>query len=447
MLIAGGNCFCAISSKFFNVANNSCVQCPLGCGSCNSLTLCTTCMAPSAMSINGSGLCVCTDTKTYYNDTTSSCAACPNGCGTCTDSTLCLTCLDASMTIVSGLCLCPSGKYFNTSSCVACMSTCLTCSTGSTCTTCDDTKNFVFNTNTNVCVCKSGYTLSGSTCVEVTNDVNCSEGYTKSGSTCIEICGDGKLYEFACDDGNQEDGDGCDRNCAIEAGYVCKDGSPTSASICSYNGSLNLNLNRAIKNTYSNSIAFYITVSPKVKVLTQVDVNSVITTNLPINSIDSYYSDGQLVVWIYYNQSIQNSEATVNMTPPNVSNAWAMQRSSAIFIVKPDNNQPAIINDQSVYDFASNLFNIVRITSYTAIGLTLIGALFGRLIVLEMITAVQACMLTLVLIHDWHPYYGPVASYVGYVNGYNELFTHFPNLTTFTNPKTTLPIFGIGYQA
>lgn len=341
------------------------------------------------------------------------------------------------MTIVSGLCICPSGKYLNTSSCANCQSTCKTCSSSSTCDTCDPTKNLTYNSNSKACVCVSGYTLSGSACVQVTNTTSCSAGYTKSGSNCVEVCGDGKLYELACDDGNSEDGDGCDQNCNVESGYACKDGSPTSPSICSYNGSLTLTLTKAIKNTYSNSIMFFITVSPKVKVLSQVDVNQTLSTNLPISSIDSNYSNGQLIVLIFYNQSIQNTQATVNMTPPNASNAWAMQKSCTVFVVQPDNNQPAVYNDEAVYTFASVIFNIIRITAYTAIGLTLVGVLFGKLIVLEMVTAVQASMMGLVLIKDWHPFLGPVASYVRYVNGYNELFVHFPTLMSFTHPKTT----------
>jgi len=38
-----------------------------------------------------------------------------------------------------------------------------------------------------------------------------------------EKCGDGlNLGLYECDDGNRNDGDGCDRNCKIEKGFVCK---------------------------------------------------------------------------------------------------------------------------------------------------------------------------------------------------------------------------------
>ncbi len=34
-------------------------------------------------------------------------------------------------------------------------------------------------------------------------------------SACIEICGDGNRINYACDDGNMDDGDGCSTNCTI----------------------------------------------------------------------------------------------------------------------------------------------------------------------------------------------------------------------------------------
>jgi len=66
--------------------------------------------------------------------------------------------------------------------------------------------------------------------------------YTKPGfyrdnttTECKEICGDGKNYGmYACDDGNIENGDGCDKNCQIEEYYECKGGNRTDPDICIY---------------------------------------------------------------------------------------------------------------------------------------------------------------------------------------------------------------------
>ncbi|CAI2380327.1 unnamed protein product [Moneuplotes crassus] len=59
-------------------------------------------------------------------------------------------------------------------------------------------------------------------------DENCFIKYDSSwskddhGSLIDAVCGDG-LYspQEECDDGNKDDGDGCDQNCAIESGYQC----------------------------------------------------------------------------------------------------------------------------------------------------------------------------------------------------------------------------------
>ena len=39
---------------------------------------------------------------------------------------------------------------------------------------------------------------------------------------CLDICGDGLLYNSTeCDDGNTDNGDGCDSNCLVEDEYLC----------------------------------------------------------------------------------------------------------------------------------------------------------------------------------------------------------------------------------
>lgn len=55
-------------------------------------------------------------------------------------------------------------------------------------------------------------------------------------TVCVPICGDGRvLLKFgeACDDGNRVPGDGCDENCQVEAGYTCGSTGTSSASMCS----------------------------------------------------------------------------------------------------------------------------------------------------------------------------------------------------------------------
>lgn len=255
------------------------------------------------------------------------------------------------------------------------------------------------------------------------------------------------MYVLACDDGNTENGDGCDSKCAIEAGYACKDGSPTSSSACSYNGSLVLSLKKAIKNTFSNSIAFTIDVSPQVTALNLMDINSTITTNLPISSISCNYVKGVLMVEIFYTQSIQNNAATVNMTPPMARNSWAMVPSSTAFVVSPDNNQLAEYYDGPVYQYAGLVFSIIRAVTYLAIAVTLVGFFIGKLIVLEMVTAMQIAMLSLALIQDLHPYMAPIGLFARFINGNNDLYAQSATITKLTHPTTTTMVLGVGYEA
>lgn len=53
------------------------------------------------------------------------------------------------------------------------------------------------------------------------------------------VCGNGKLEgNEGCDDGDKSPGDGCDGNCAVEAGYTCTQASP---SVCTDNDECTLN--------------------------------------------------------------------------------------------------------------------------------------------------------------------------------------------------------------
>ena len=40
-----------------------------------------------------------------------------------------------------------------------------------------------------------------------------------SSDHCTQICGDGLLFDYPCDDGNPDNGDGCSALCTIEEGW------------------------------------------------------------------------------------------------------------------------------------------------------------------------------------------------------------------------------------
>ncbi len=67
--------------------------------------------------------------------------------------------------------------------------------------------------------CDGGRCNEGNECVECIGDGDCAEGLVCLGEACIEppACGNGEM-EFGeeCDDGNVDNGDGCDAECSIE---------------------------------------------------------------------------------------------------------------------------------------------------------------------------------------------------------------------------------------
>jgi cysteine-rich repeat protein len=78
--------------------------------------------------------------------------------------------------------------------------------------------------------------------------VKCGEGRFKDFEfnalqlVCMDKCGDGKRFTrkdypdltsyLQCDDGNKEDGDGCDKNCVVETKWICSGGSSTQPDKC-----------------------------------------------------------------------------------------------------------------------------------------------------------------------------------------------------------------------
>lgn len=62
----------------------------------------------------------------------------------------------------------------------------------------------------------------------------CKDGYIFGTTKCLEVCGDGKLYEYECDDGNTISNDGCSSECKVEESYQCFGGSKMNPSNCVY---------------------------------------------------------------------------------------------------------------------------------------------------------------------------------------------------------------------
>jgi len=64
------------------------------------------------------------------------------------------------------------------------------------CHQCDLSKHLFLNTTTKLCECTSKYYMDGN-------------------NVCQDLCGDGIKVTSACDDGNEDNGDGCSSTCDL----------------------------------------------------------------------------------------------------------------------------------------------------------------------------------------------------------------------------------------
>lgn len=84
--------------------------------------------------------------------------------------------------------------------------------------------------------CDDGNNNNGDGCdksCEVEEGYYCEGGDLYNPDECFEICGDAKnMGVNECDDGNTDDGDGCSSTCAIEVGWFCFDGDRNTRDTC-----------------------------------------------------------------------------------------------------------------------------------------------------------------------------------------------------------------------
>ena len=196
-------------------------------------------------------------------------SACENGC----DTTVCKKCNpDGSNDCIIGSFFynnkcyddCPRTYYPSGTSCVSCNTAdpfnCLECSAVNVCTKCNT--GYLLHSQNNGAVyctsvtcgdgiltapeeCDDANFASGDGCDEnchVESDLfTCSNPNPFGKSICVPICGDGifiGLNGEQCDDGNKVniganvDGDGCNSNCQIEAGWWCVVPVPRGRSYC-----------------------------------------------------------------------------------------------------------------------------------------------------------------------------------------------------------------------
>lgn len=140
-------CVACSSTKYLTTGNspNTCNDCPNGCTSCSSLTVCSSCEASYYLD----GVCnFCDTTNGYYIETSTApetCSQCGENCSICSSASTCNTCKENHFPVGDGSCvLCDveNGKFIKDgTTCENCGEKCKTCDSGTTCTVCDN-ENF-----------------------------------------------------------------------------------------------------------------------------------------------------------------------------------------------------------------------------------------------------------------------------------------------------------------
>ncbi|KRX07476.1 Insulin-like growth factor binding protein, N-terminal [Pseudocohnilembus persalinus] len=272
-------CYATCPDGYFadeNASPKSCEQCHSNCETCDSLTTCQSCNQGYQL-VNDFCESPCPDGQ-YYDENDQNCYNCDSSCKTCIEAsdTDCLSCPDSPQNYylqaeMKCYLTCPTGYYNDSANnaCTSCPSTCQSCTDQNTCQSCtqgnylDQTTNTCSSTcqdgtyadsTTNNCEqcdsscssctgntaqdcseCQNGYFLleSESQCYQT-----CPQGYQSNAqqqpAVCQEICGDGLRVDPSteCDDGNTDNGDGCDGNCTIEQGWTCSGGSYSQPDTC-----------------------------------------------------------------------------------------------------------------------------------------------------------------------------------------------------------------------
>jgi cysteine-rich repeat protein len=340
------------------------------------------------------------------------CLPCDVACTSCTGSSNadCQSC-NPTFILTGTTCACASQQYVDptTSQCANCDYTCQTCNgtTANDCLTCDLSRSIAGTS----CPCNTGLFDIG---LAVCYSSNCNVGYAPNATgVCQEICGDGFLYILPCDDGNTLSGDGCSSTCEVETNYTCQGGSPTSASICSYNQPITLKLVSTIKNLTSNIVYFTIQIQPTMPALKGLNFSSVLSCNLTGASLDYVYDSttGLLMVAAAYTSSIQSQDVKLQFIPSVSSSSpyfFATPPSSFSFVVNPQNNLAATSLDNNVYSGVHTFDILWQVLLYLALAGMLLAMFTSRFIGVEMVGVVQIAFIGLCMIDYLQPLISPM---------------------------------------
>ncbi|XP_055634461.1 furin-like protease 2 isoform X2 [Toxorhynchites rutilus septentrionalis] len=209
-----GRCLSACPDGFYgDKKRHECMACPIGCATCSTGTICTSCHKSWTMNkkgrctVNGSNNC---DESEYYEN--GHCHSCHSTCETCTGPTEheCLTCA-SPLLLQNQRCVneCDDGYYMEVGVCAKCLHTCTQCVSRMNCTSCQ--KGLQLQSGECRTTCADGYYsdrgtcakcyLSCNTCMGPRRDqcVKCPDGWQLAGGECHPECPEGFFKtKFGC---------------------------------------------------------------------------------------------------------------------------------------------------------------------------------------------------------------------------------------------------------
>lgn len=233
---------------------------------------------------------------------------------------------------------------------------------------------------------------------------------------------------FECEDGNAENGDGCNSNCRVEQDYVCVIDEISSLSICGYQGNYTCSLLSQTKDPLSNRVIFQLEVQPPASILHRVNFTQIAKlSNAKAQVMASSFAAGKLSLTVGYNESLQFATATIAFEPITVSSA-SVSLSETIVIIAPGNS-PAIYYDGAIY-LSANICSIVAYVICCCMLFLLVLSLFwGNILAISLIGPFQLLYICFVTVGDIpHPTIAEIIKPIGLVVGYNRLFSDFPSI-------------------
>ena len=153
---------------------------------------------------------------------------------------------------------------------------------------------------------------------------------------------------------------------------MCLNGTKSSPSVCSFNGSINFAIQSGDKDPSKNAVALVYTVANSDVLLAQNNGSTNFSTwvtfpnseGVTVTSATLDPLTNQLAVEIAYSQNLQDRDLTLEMVPPNIPQSFATTYPNHTWTVQPTNQLKAVVYTDKDYEDRNKL----QIFSYFILG-------------------------------------------------------------------------------